>query len=177
MSVCRWQCAGPVSQGFIDFYYYSNQRWRSNLIPCPLTLIFLLLFSEIICLKAEHWYLSISKQPEACSLKVCRVSLLRPFHSPGILCFICTMQLTFCAWWWICVTLPRSEVLVIFTFLPPKEHKLEISAHAIGVNSPSVADFRLLSQHHSPWSWLEKLLWASFSPCQSEWSSAIIDTL
>lgn len=51
---------------------------------------------------------------------------------------------------WICVTLLRSEVLVIFTFLLPKGYKLEVSAHANGVNSPSVADFGLLSQHHLP---------------------------
>lgn len=49
---------------------------------------------------------------------------------------------------WICVTLPRSEVLVIFTFLLPKGYKLEVSAHANGVNSPNVADFGLLRQHH-----------------------------
>lgn len=51
---------------------------------------------------------------------------------------------------WICGTLLRSEVLVIFTFLLPKGYKLEVSAHANGVNSPSVVDFRLLSQHHLP---------------------------
>lgn len=48
------------------------------------------------------------------------------------------------------MTLLRSEVLVIFAFLLPKGCKLEVSAHANGVNSPSLADFGLLSQYYLP---------------------------